>query len=460
MNNVIFCQTVGLEVEVTDVNTHNIRLPSGWNTTSDASVEKDVITLNGIPLENHTDISGLDLRSNVYGGELLSSIIDTQNEYLSNLKYLCSELIRRGEPFKSERAGLHVHLSFTRPNLTILKTIIKLGCHLEDVFFLVGGMGYEFRGFKNDSSYCRPITTPGPQVITDIVGNLYPCLVINDLLEATSVDEFKVRLGDYSNLNSSKYIPIRYLWLNLYNLWLKKETLEFRIFNRTLKPRYMEAAIELCRAFGDAVMYYTYHIDELEELTCNSVYDYREKEDIINTFLSFANQRIDPRVIDTLLRIMDGTPIESIRFPKKPFWFHLRFHRNGSRSPTHWMHSTYRPSISYKRSEVLRPNFADIHNLRAGGVRELVNEDTELEEDSSIDFLDDPIVFEDEVSPTERTESSTRASISFDELREATERARIDMPNLSNWWDSVEPIQQDEPIILEDDDLEEEIDEE
>jgi hypothetical protein len=401
----IFCQTIGLEIEVTDVNTHNLRLPGGWRVTSDASVEQDIVTINGIPAVNHTEVQTLNLGSNVHGGEILTSILDTQQNYLGNVKFLCSELIRRGEPYQSERAGLHVHLSFTRPHLDILKAIMRLGCHLEDVFFLVGGMGYEFRGGANDCSYCRPITTPGPQVIHDGAGRLYPCFVVDDLLKAESVNDFQTRLGDYTNLRGSKYIPIRYHWLNLFNMWNKKQTLEFRVFNRSLKPRYIEGAVELCRAFGNAVMYYAYNKDELNELEFNSVYDCRNKEDILNTFLSFAGSRIESNVIDTLLRMMNDTPIESIRFPKQAFWFHLRFHRNGSRSPEHWYSSGYRPSIKYSKSEVKQPKFMDIHNMRAGGVRNMPEPILDEEEDNGL--WDHPIDFEE----IELTDTPSQPSI-------------------------------------------------
>ena len=124
----IFCQTVGLEIEVTHVNPNNVRMPSGWNVTGDASVESDYYHVNGIPFINETGLSSLRLSHNVQGGEILSSIIDTHSNYLPTLKSLCSNLVAKGEPDQSERAGLHVHLSFTNPSLDILKCIIKLGC--------------------------------------------------------------------------------------------------------------------------------------------------------------------------------------------------------------------------------------------------------------------------------------------------------------------------------------------
>jgi len=364
MDEPVFCQTVGLELEVTDVDVSSLHLPNSWRITNDASVESDAYVINGIPIINYTEAKSLILNKITSGGEILSSLIDTSSNYLVPLKSLCNTLIQRGEPYQSERAGLHVHLSFVQPNLKMLKAIIRLGCHLEDAFFLIGGMGYDFRGKTNDCSYCRPITTPGPQVIQDYLGDLYPCLVVDDLLEAETVDDFWVRLGDFPSLHMSKYVPIRYHWLNLYNLLLRKHTLEFRIFNKSLKPRYIEAAIEFCKAFGDAVLYYYYNQDELEELEFNSVYDHRNKMAIVNTIISFASSRLKPHVLDNLLRIADTTPIESIRFPKQPYWFHLRFHRHGDKSPIHWNKHNYRPSISYSKAEVQVPRFVDIHNLR------------------------------------------------------------------------------------------------
>lgn len=424
MAEVIFCQTVGLEIEVEAVNTSKLPLPGGWTTTGDASVEKDVNTLNGIPAVDHTEASSLNLGHAIHGGELLSSILDTQKNYMASIKYICSTLIQRGEPYESDRAGLHVHLSFTSPPLQILKAIIKLGCHLEDVFFLAGGMGYPFRGQANDCSYCRPITTPGPQVILDKNDNLYPCFVIEDLLEAKSVNNFRTRLGDYNDLGTSKYVPIRYHWLNLWNLWNRKHTLEFRIFNRSLKPRYIEAAVELSRAFGNAVMYYAYNPDELETLEVNSVYNARDKESILNTFVSFASSRLETRIIDILLRMMDSTPIESIRFDKQPYWFHLRFHRNGVRSPVHWVGHNYRPSISYNESEVARPRFDDIHNLRASSPRTSAPQWTQQGSPQP------PVPLSNDPEPGEDTVVFNPV-IDFEEVREIDSDSESQLPSLS-----------------------------
>lgn len=364
MTQPIFCQTVGLELEVTDVNPRSLNLPHGWTITDDASVTTDVKHINGIPITDHSNLQSLNLHDAVFGGEILTSIIDTQSNYISDLKYMCSRLVNAGEPDQSNRAGLHVHLSFTNPNLAVLKTIIKLGCYLEDVFFLLGGMGYPFRGIYNDCSYCRPITPPGPQAIEDRHENVYPCMVVDDLLLAKDIRDFKVRLGDYPALGESKYIPIRYHWLNLWNIWKTKQTLEFRIFNHTLKPRYIEVAIETCKAFGETVMSLAYNPEELSDLPCNSVYAHRNKADIIDTFISFATPRIDSRVIDCAVHIMDEVDINSIRFERKPYWFHLRYHRHNPRFPYHWVNERYRPSIRYSRSEVTRPYFEDIHNIR------------------------------------------------------------------------------------------------
>ena len=37
---------------------------------------------------------------------------------------------------------------------------------MEDVFYYIGGQGYEYRGaVVNESQYCRPITEWGPQCV-------------------------------------------------------------------------------------------------------------------------------------------------------------------------------------------------------------------------------------------------------------------------------------------------------
>ena len=364
MANPILAQTIGFELEIEDISRNRLNRTPNVYLTSDASVEKDGFVVgNNITLIPHTNTETLNLDRATLGVEILSNIIDTEEDYLAFLKNLCKTLLSLGESERSQRAGFHVHLSYSTHNINIMKSALKVGAYLEDVFFLLGGMGYEFRGLKNDSIYCRPITHFGPQVVEDRNGNYYPCFVLEDLYGAKNDEEFRRRLGDILEFGDSRYIPIRYSWLNLFNLFNSKNTLEFRVFNKSLNPMYLYTIIEICKHFGQYALVNSF---KGKSLPVNSIFDYREKNQIINTFLDWIQElNIPDYIVSTAIEIMERTPIDSIRLPRQWVFSHLRFHRQGNRCPAHWSHSNYRPSISIEANEVKPPNFIDIHNLRA-----------------------------------------------------------------------------------------------
>lgn len=372
MTQPILCQTIGLELEVENIRSDQIPKSPNYHTTHDASVESDAYFSSDIDAKIKLD---KDLRSKVslqrktLGTEIVTGILDTNSyDYLNILKKLTAELTRLGESPRSYRAGIHIHISYGGFNLDILKSLTRLAAHLEPVFFLVGGMGYEFRGIKNDSAYCRPITKYGPPVVETRRGKAQ-CLNIDDILESRTVDEFRERWGNLNRLGGNRYIPIRYLWFNLFNLWNSNQTVEFRIFNKTLDPLYIFSVIELCKAFGRRALEMGIN-GEYESISLNSVYDNLEKDEIIEVFLKFSDQaKLQSYATDHLLDIMNLTPIESIRFPEKFHWSHLRFHRGGNRSPIHWEDGNYIPEIITKNC--FRPDFVDIHNLRADSGEEV-----------------------------------------------------------------------------------------
>jgi len=224
-------------------------------------------------------------------------------------------------------------------------------------------MGYEFRGIENDSTYCRPITRYGPPVVEDDDGRLFPCFDLQDVLSATTMGQFKVRLGDLGRLHGNRYIPIRYVWLNLYNIIGSMCTLEFRIWNKTLDPMAMYMAIEVCKAFAQYAISLAYA--KREPLPVHSIYDRRSKAEIVETFLDFASKaNISDHVIAIALSLMEKSPISGLALPKEYTYTHLRFHRRGRKDPRHWVDVAYRPSIELEHDDVRTPEFFDIHNLR------------------------------------------------------------------------------------------------
>jgi hypothetical protein len=359
----ILAETIGFELECENIHRQRVRkLPSGFNTTTDASIESDALLINGIPVILHGESKALKFSAGVLGTEILSSVIDTNKNYLGVLKELCNTLRALGESEQSKRAGIHVHISFIN-NLRILKSALEVGAWLEDVFFLLGGLGYEFRGIENDATYCRPITEFGPPIVEDEGGNLYPCFILNEVLAANSMDEFRIRLGDLKKLHGNRYIPIRYMWLNFYNIYSEQCTIEFRTWNKTLDPMAMYMAIEVCKAFAQFAVSRAY--GKSEPLPVNSIYHRRSKSEITETFLSFANEvGLPDHIISTAMELLEKTPISGLALPRQYTFTHLRFHRQGRKDPRHWVRSGYRPNLCVSFSDVRVPVFLDSHNLR------------------------------------------------------------------------------------------------
>ena len=359
----ILAETIGFELECENIYSQRLRkLPKGFRLTGDASVESDALMIKGIPVVLHGESKSLKFRAGVFGTEILSSVIDTNKNYLGTLKELCSTLLSLGESEQSKRAGMHVHISFIN-NLRILKSALEVGAWLEDVFFLLGGLGYEFRGIDNDATYCRPITAFGPPIVEDEEEYLYPCFILDEVLQANNMDEFRTRLGDLRNLHGNRYIPVRYMWLNFYNIYSSQCTIEFRTWNKTLDPMAMYMAIEVCKAFAQFAISRAY--GKSLPLPVNSIYDRRSKGEIIETFLSFANETdLSSHVMSIAMDLLEKTPVSGLALPRVYTFTHLRFHRQGRKDPRHWVRSGYRPNLRVAHADVRSPEFLDSHNLR------------------------------------------------------------------------------------------------
>jgi hypothetical protein len=364
MSNPILAETIGFELECEKIYRQRLfNLPKGFNMTGDASIESDSLLIKGIPVVLHGENKALKFSAGVIGTEILSSIINTNKPYLGTLKELCNTLLSLGETEQSKRAGIHVHVSFIN-NLRILKSALELGANLEDMFFLLGGLGYEFRGIENDSTYCRPITEFGPPIINDNEGDLYPCFILEDVLKSRDMEQFRTRLGDLRQLHGNRYIPVRYMWLNFYNIYSSQCTLEFRNWNKTLNPLAIQLAIEVCKGFAQLAISRAYA--KSEPLSVNSIYHKRSKGEIIETFLNFANEiDLASHLMSVAMELLETTPISGLDLPNEYTYSHLRFHANGRKDPIHWTESSYRPSIRVDEHRVRIPKFIDIHNLRS-----------------------------------------------------------------------------------------------
>jgi len=262
---------------------------------------------------------------------------------------------------KSERSGIHIHFSYSSPNLNMLKTILNLGACLERLFFHVGGMGYRFRGEINDSVYCRPITKYGPPCIPNYYGGYSQVFTLDRLLETKTSDEFWYFYSDLKNINNGRYAPVRYTWLNLYPLspyGEYKGTLEFRVFNKTLNPYYIMAIIELCQKFSEFSMISSRDNSFIDFLEVNSIYDSCNIDVLFEKAMKILT--ISDESAYYLLNIIKNTP--KVVLPEKFVFSHLIYHPSvGSRIRGYFKEV---PVVAIDSESIVKPKYIDLHVLR------------------------------------------------------------------------------------------------
>jgi hypothetical protein len=325
----LIAESVGIEIESERFVDGVDRIAtSGWNRVHDGSIESEArfTFIDGKSVKINSDIQFSNTNNYIAGREFVSPIEETELEdFKARIFGLTNELAELGEPEESYRAGLHIHVSMSY-NLRILKSIIRLGRWLEDVFFYIGTNGYTFRGMKiNNSAYCRPITDVGPQVVRyHETSRVCQCYNINDMVKSKTTREFWYMYGGLDPTNSlPRYIPMRYSWLNLYSL-LVHGSLEFRVFNKTLNPFIIFAEIDLCKAFCEIALKSSLDFFKENDMNYeNSIYNRRPKESVINTFNTFAEIAVLPRSsYDILLDIIQRAP--EIVLERKYVYTHLR----------------------------------------------------------------------------------------------------------------------------------------
>lgn len=363
-------ETCGIEFEVDNLcnsDFSEFKELSTFRLTHDASCEtpKNFYSNRdfGIMLDNRSDYisSTLPVTNSVAGTELVSVVLDSTDEsFLEIIKNLTEFLTSSGESPTSERSGIHFHFSLPSPNLRILKSIIRLGRHLESLFFTIGGMGYEFRGAKNDGIYCRPITKWGPPCVPRMSG-YSQVFDVKDLLSVKKSSEFWTRYGELES-HGGRYNPVRYTWLNLYPLAPFGEhrgTLEFRLFNKTLNPLFIYAISVLCRKFVEYSIISSFKSLKEESLLQEySIFDTSiTKQNLAKQLVKFSElSRMDEDVVQILMDILDRSPIPNMRegYVMTHITRELRHY---------WVRgSDYNPPI-ISREEIRLPDYVDIHLL-------------------------------------------------------------------------------------------------
>jgi len=362
-------KTAGIEFEYEDLPPEEVQFlvkklsnrEISWGLTRDASCEsRGSIIKNSsgrvISLFGNTEI----ISSRRLGGELRSNLIDlTQEKTIrKNLENLCDGFYRLGETEQSLRAGIHIHINVGQMTLEMLRSLIKTACILEPVFFALGGMGYQLRGFQNNYTYSRPITKYGPGCVR-IPRGYAQSVNVKECFEAKKIEEFFEKWGDTYRNQGSHMFPARYCWFNPCSI-SQRGSIEFRIFNKTLNPDKIWSVAKFCsEVVGYSIKhsYTTGYLDSFEE---NSIYDVNTISEISRIFDNFA---IAWRIgeIEILLRKLINQVHENTIRPDPNFYFsHLFFHDSGDRTITHWENSTYSP-VKIPKERIKRPKFYDSH---------------------------------------------------------------------------------------------------
>lgn len=360
-------ETFGIEIESDKIFSDTIagKITNEFKVVNDASVETaNIFNLNGTPC--FFDATNVEMDLPFLNKKTLGVEIVSRDEFplilnegsLDIINKLVFDFMSCGDRGVSKRAGVHFHITLP-PSLRILKEIINLGVHLEDLFFWIAGMGYEFRGDLNDSTYCRPITKFGPQCVKTPRG-YSQVFNTKDLLEAETIRDFKEMYGDLPIQMGNRYVPVRYSWLNLYSMFTNG-SLEFRPFNLTSNGNWIYAVARLCGFFVKKVLTRSFSGEPFKILPENSVFDYRNNKEIVCTFLEFFSD-IPKDLKEIILLILENTP--RTQFKKKFVYSHLQFHANGNKTKVHFK-DNYRPRV-IPEEDILIPFFEDIHNKQEG----------------------------------------------------------------------------------------------
>lgn len=364
LSNPILGQTVGIEIETDYLLEGDIRdipyNPLNMKYTHDATCESPAIAWKDLIFSIDSDVRFLQGWSEVVvGSELISGIIDTERDekkFISSLMSLTHFLEDKGEPPTSERSSLHIHVSLPNPNVRILKNALRLGGFFEPLFFNLGGMGYNFRGEKNNSIFCRPLSSP--QLVPYKPGIYAYSLDLEDLTSIKSFpqDDFWNMYGDLHR-NRKKYTPVRYSWLSLYSLYPEgqyKGTLEFRIFNKSLNPLYIWGIIEACKAFTNSTLMSLRNIKKYIKI--NSIFSDYSIQDLLTEFVILTE--LEDKVVYILEEILSKTPkplldpipVKSHLLKKMDFGYF-------------WSNNDYKPRKIFSVDECKDPTYIDIHNF-------------------------------------------------------------------------------------------------
>lgn len=260
--------------------------------------------------------------------------------------------------FENKRASTHIHVGFAG-STKILVNLMKFGIKLDPLLFRMAGMGRQFRGEYNNSTYCRPLVL-GP-VVSGADGLKYrllnPTSAVHSDESTTFWKHYAINPRDDGGVH--RYHPGRYFALNLYAIPLHG-TLEYRHFNQILDPLLLISTVKLVRALTELIFYISSkEIEELPEIDLfkeykNQVY----MEFLVNLIDKIREFDLDycptNKEIDALMMNIENTPHHKIINEN------VKTHVRDYHLPPIYIRTGFFERIT---GRTRNPDFVDIHNI-------------------------------------------------------------------------------------------------
>jgi len=372
--------SVGIEVEFSSFSREDRRIQKllgrnlpGYKQVHDASCETPVTMFANtgliIDFENDEDFKALQpvCRPAIIGGEIVSPIRNSCGpEWVKEIHKLCQTLWDLGETEDSTRDSLHIHVNVSQEvPFFVLQNLLRLTATFEAILYRLGGMGRINRGVENSYCYMRPFLGNGPPIIQQIWNNKaisIPILSFEDLMAAKTREEFFDRYGDarYHASNKNRYVVERYMCVNFYPI-LTQGSFEFRTANKTLRPEYILAWTNFCKALIEKA-YSTRDAASFEDCQ-RPLYENREipTEEFLHA-LSYL-PILDVDTIEILSEIWEKSPTPE--FDNIPRLTHLENY------PTYsGRYTSYCPKRVPDNVEIEPAQFIDVHRLNRQQRRE------------------------------------------------------------------------------------------
>jgi len=334
---------IGIEFETEFVVPAKIENIGVWKKTHDASIETPVSKSLG----DGIFVKDVNRGETISGVEFVSPVFRSKDEALENLKYLIDFLADNGEPEKSFRSGIHIHIGVPEFDRDFIINIVKLSLLSERILYYIGGFGYKNRAILNDFTYCRPYSNP--PIVTRNGDSFFYLFTIENLISARTLDGIWSRVGVF-NINR-RYVPIRYMNVNFYSL-INHGTIEFRVFNKTYNLRFLSAAIDFCDKFVQAAQ--NKEIESCE----HSIFEPHNNQTLLNEF-DYLNDKYFEIGGDSYKILKFLLKIAKVEVPVKyPILTHLRSYDLN--------YGRYFVPKFVPYNEVKRPSYVDVHNLSNG----------------------------------------------------------------------------------------------